>query len=89
MASIKPPFTLKSAHEKVKFAQKMWNTQNAVQVSNGYTSNCIWRNRDVFLRGTPKIQDFLTKKWEKEASYRLRKELFSFTDDKVRSPQKL
>ncbi|EXJ62359.1 hypothetical protein A1O7_02793 [Cladophialophora yegresii CBS 114405] len=83
MASLKPPFNARTAHEKVKFAQKMWNTQNPVQVSNGYTSDCIWRNRDFFFRGTPKIQEFLTKKWEKEASYRLRKELFAFTDDKI------
>ena len=83
MASLKPPFNLKMAQEKVKFAQKMWNSQNPVTVSNGYTSDCIWRNRNFFFRGTANIQEFLTKKWEKEASYRLRKELFAFTDDKI------
>jgi nuclear transport factor 2 (NTF2) superfamily protein len=52
-------------------------------VKNGYTSDSIWRNRDTFLRGTYEIVAFLTKKWEKENGYRLRKELFAFTDNKV------
>jgi uncharacterized protein len=83
MATLKPPFTFKTAHEKVKFAQKMWNSCNPVQVSQGYTPNSIWRNRSTFLQGTQQIQAFLTKKWEKEHNYRLRKELFAFTDDKI------
>jgi uncharacterized protein len=83
MASLKPPFTLATAQEKVKFAQNMWNSCNPVQVSKGYTSDCIWRNRSSFIRGTAEIQDLLSKKWEKEKSYRLRKELFAFTDDKI------
>ncbi|EXJ78736.1 hypothetical protein A1O1_09138 [Capronia coronata CBS 617.96] len=83
MASLRPPFTLETAREKVKFAQNMWNTQNPEQVSKGYTADCVWRNRDSFFRGTEKIIAFLTKKWEKEKNYRLRKELFAFTDDKI------
>ncbi|KIW27605.1 uncharacterized protein PV07_07331 [Cladophialophora immunda] len=83
MAALRPPYTLKTAHEKVKFAQNMWNSCNPAQVSNGYTSDCIWRNRASFIRGTAQIVDLLTKKWDKEKSYRLRKELFAFTDDKI------
>lgn len=49
----------------------------------GYTPDSIWRNRDTFLQGHDQIEQFLTKKWEKENGYRLRKELFSFTDNKV------
>jgi uncharacterized protein len=52
-------------------------------VKNAYTENSIWRNRDTFLRGHAEIVDFLTKKWAKENGYRLRKELFAFTDNKV------
>jgi len=76
MASLKPPFTLATAHEKLKFAQAMWNTQNPAQISKGYTAGCIWRNRTSFVRGTDEIIALLTAKWEKERSYRLRKELF-------------
>ncbi len=53
-------------------------------VKNVYTKDSIWRNRDTFLQGHDEIVDFLTKKWAKEDGYRLRKELFAFTDNKVR-----
>lgn len=53
-------------------------------VKNAYTEDSIWRNRDTFLKGRDEIVAFLTKKWEKENGYRLRKELFAFTDNKVR-----
>jgi nuclear transport factor 2 (NTF2) superfamily protein len=52
-------------------------------VKNGYTADSIWRNRDTFLRGTDEIVDFLSKKWSVENGYRLRKELFAFTENKV------
>lgn len=53
------------------------------KVSLAYTPNSIWRNRDVFIRGTDEIVKFLTEKWGVENGYRLRKELFSFTDNKI------
>ena len=52
-------------------------------VKNAYAENSIWRNRDSFLKGHDEIVDFLTKKWARENGYRLRKELFAFTDNKV------
>jgi nuclear transport factor 2 (NTF2) superfamily protein len=52
-------------------------------VKGAYTPDSIWRNRDQFLKGTDEIVAFLTKKWAKENGYRLRKELFAFTDNKV------
>jgi nuclear transport factor 2 (NTF2) superfamily protein len=82
MAALKPPFTIATAHQKVKFAQQMWNTCNPAQVSKGYTSDCIWRNRGEFIRGTDEIIGFLTKKWEKERDYRLRKEFFAVGGEK-------
>ncbi|KNG44949.1 duf1348-domain-containing protein [Stemphylium lycopersici] len=68
--SLTPPFTEEAARAKVKKAQDLWNAH-------------IWRNRSSFLAGTAAIEDFLTKKWEKEKSYRLRKELFAFTENKI------
>jgi nuclear transport factor 2 (NTF2) superfamily protein len=53
------------------------------KVSLAYTPSSIWRNRDVFIRGTDEIVKFLTDKWGVENGYRLRKELFSFTDNKI------
>lgn len=52
-------------------------------MKNAYTPDSIWRNRDTFLQGTDEIVGFLTKKWEMEYGYRLRKELFAFTENKA------
>ncbi|KAH7148210.1 hypothetical protein EDB81DRAFT_791764 [Dactylonectria macrodidyma] len=78
-----PPFTAETAKVKVKAAQDAWNTKNPEVIKMAYTPDSIWRNRDQFLQGRDAIQTFLTAKWEKEQSYRLRKELFAFTDNKI------
>lgn len=49
-----------------------------------YTPDTIWRNRDTFLKGRDEIEQWLARKWEKENGYRLRKELFAFSDNKVK-----
>ncbi|KAL6152838.1 hypothetical protein ACJQWK_11200 [Exserohilum turcicum] len=64
--SLAPPFTHETAHAKVKKAQDLWNTQNPKVIAQAYTPESIWRNRSSFLVGTAAIEDFLTKKWEKE-----------------------
>ncbi|KAF2446887.1 DUF1348-domain-containing protein [Karstenula rhodostoma CBS 690.94] len=81
--SLNPPFTKESAKAKVKKAQDLWNTQDPKKISGAYTPASIWRNRDMFFTGTAAIEEFLTKKWEREKNYRLRKELFAFTDNKI------
>ncbi|GJC85599.1 hypothetical protein ColLi_08437 [Colletotrichum liriopes] len=84
-----PPFTKETAQAKVKAAQDAWNTKSVAplpdpaKVKLAYTSDSIWRNRDTFLQGREQIEQWLTKKWEKEDGYRLRKELFAFTDNKI------
>ncbi|KAG9236094.1 DUF1348-domain-containing protein [Amylocarpus encephaloides] len=78
-----PPFTLETAQKKVKAAQDAWNTKNPHIIKYGYTPDSIWRNRGHFCRGTDEIVEFLTKKWEVENGYRLRKEMFAFTDNKI------
>jgi nuclear transport factor 2 (NTF2) superfamily protein len=59
------------------------NYRDLQAVAKAYTPDCIWRNRSSFLSGTARIEEFLTKKWEREKSYRLRKELFAFTENKI------
>ncbi|KAI6877748.1 hypothetical protein D0869_02217 [Hortaea werneckii] len=81
--SLAPPFTAETAHAKVKKAQDLWNTQDPVAVSKAYTEDSIWRNRHHFFTGHAAIIDFLTAKWQREKRYRLRKELFAFSDDKI------
>ncbi|KAH9950733.1 DUF1348-domain-containing protein [Amylocystis lapponica] len=83
MSGIKPPFTAETALQKVKAAQRLWNTRDPARVALAYTPDTIWRNRDSFMKGREEVVQFLTKKWEKENGYRLRKELFAFTDNKI------
>ncbi|KAH7111947.1 hypothetical protein B0J13DRAFT_515012 [Dactylonectria estremocensis] len=78
-----PPFNEETAQQKVKAAQNAWNTRNPDFVKMAYTEDSIWRNRDQFLQGRDAIKEFLTAKWKEEDGYRLRKELFAFTDHKI------
>ncbi|KAF2722161.1 DUF1348-domain-containing protein [Polychaeton citri CBS 116435] len=81
--SLAPPFTEETARAKVKKAQALWNTRDPGKVFPAYTEDSIWRNRDTFLTGHEGIKEFLTAKWQREKSYRLRKELFTFRDDRI------
>ncbi|KAI5778699.1 hypothetical protein EDC01DRAFT_756482 [Geopyxis carbonaria] len=83
MADILPPFTHESATRKVKAAQALWNTQDPARIALAYTSSSVWRNRSTFLHGHAAITSFLTDKWRRETRYRLRKELFAFTENRI------
>lgn len=78
-----PPFTEQSAKEKVQKAEDAWNTKNPILISEAYTIDTEWRNRDLFINGRKEVQQFLTSKWEKELNYKLKKELWAFTDNKI------
>ncbi|MCJ1354378.1 MAG: hypothetical protein MMC33_004366 [Icmadophila ericetorum] len=82
-APLVPPFTSRTAHAKVKLAQDLWNTKNPQKIKDAYTTDCIWRNRDIFIQGHDGIVSMLSKKWQRETNYKLRKELFAFTDNKI------
>ncbi len=78
-----PPFTFETATQKVQAAQDGWNSKDAVKVSGAYTKDSTWRNRGEFITGREDIQTFLTKKWNTEFDYKLKKELWSYTDNKI------
>ena len=80
---IRPPFTAETAAAKVQAAEDAWNTRDPARVALAYTEDSEWRNRDTFLRGRDEIRAFLTGKWERELDYRLRKNLWSFTDNRI------
>ena len=80
---IKPPFTEETARAKVKAAENAWNTRDPDRVALAYTEDSDWRNRDQFFKGRDAIREFLTRKWEKELDYRLMKELWAFTGNKI------
>ena len=78
-----PPFTRETAIQKVRAAENAWNTRDPERVSLAYTQDSVWRNRSDFLKGRSEIVAFLTAKWEREQEYRLIKELWAFTDDRI------
>jgi hypothetical protein len=80
---IRPPFTEETARAKVQAAEDAWNSRDPQRVSLSYTPDSHWRNRDEFFSGRAEIVDFLTRKWAREQDYRLRKELWAFTDDRI------
>lgn len=80
---IRPPFTLESALAKVQAAQDAWNSRDPLRVAMAYTENSEWRNRTEFLKGREEIRAFLTRKWEKELDYRLKKELWGFRENRM------
>ncbi|MGW6932387.1 nuclear transport factor 2 family protein [Lentzea sp. NPDC054927] len=78
-----PPFDADTARLKVQAAQDAWNTRDPQRVAGAYTPDSVWRNRSEFVRGTDEIVAFLTKKWEREHEYVLRKSLWAFGDDRI------
>ncbi|WP_292953193.1 MULTISPECIES: nuclear transport factor 2 family protein [unclassified Neptuniibacter] len=78
-----PPFTFETATKKVRMAEDGWNSKDPVKVSQAYTVDSVWRNRSEFISGRDAIVDFLTKKWEKEIQYRLIKELWAYTENRI------
>lgn len=78
-----PPFTLETAMQKVRAAEDGWNNRNPAKVSMAYTEDSQWRNRAEFLQGREQIQAFLERKWARELDYRLIKEIWAFTDNRI------
>lgn len=78
-----PPFDAQSAAIKVRRAEDAWNGRSPEQVSLAYTPDSQWRNRAEIFSGRARIVDFLTRKWEREQDYRLIKELWAFTGDRI------
>lgn len=78
-----PPFDRNSAIQKVRLAEDGWNSRNPEKVSLAYTVDSIWRNRAEFVTGREAIVQFLTRKWAKELDYRLIKELWAFTENRI------
>lgn len=78
-----PPFTLETALAKVLAAEDAWNTREPERVAMAYTEDSRWRNRDQFITGRAAIIEFLRAKWARELDYALRKELWSFQEERI------
>lgn len=78
-----PPFDAATAAKKVRLAENAWNTRDPQKVALAYTPDSVWRNRSEFLEGREAIVAFLTRKWNRELDYRLIKELWAFTENRI------
>ena len=78
-----PPFTHESAVLKVRAAEDAWNSRDPERVALAYTIDSAWRNRDSFVTGRPAIIALLSAKWSREQDYRLVKDLWAFTDNRI------
>jgi len=78
-----PPFTMESALQKVQMAEDAWNSKDPERVSKAYTVDTEWRNRTEFINGRDEVVAFLTRKWDKEMHYKLKKELWGFRENRM------
>jgi nuclear transport factor 2 (NTF2) superfamily protein len=78
-----PPFTAETAAQKVRLAEDAWNTRDPAKVALAYTPDSVWRNRAEFIQGRAAIEAFLTRKWNQELEYRLIKEVWAFTGNRI------
>ena len=78
-----PPFTLETAKQKIQLAEDAWNSQNPEKIALAYTVDSEWRNRDTFVNGREEIINFLSKKWQNELNYKLKKEYWAHSENRI------
>ncbi|MGB5822195.1 MAG: nuclear transport factor 2 family protein [Saonia sp.] len=78
-----PPFTQETARQKIQMAEDAWNSKNPEKVAMAYSEDSEWRNRSSFVNGRGEIRKFLANKWDNELDYRLKKEYWAHTDNRI------
>ena len=78
-----PPFTVETAALKVRAAEDAWNSRDSERVALAYTEDSSWRNRAEFVSGRAEIVAFLRRKWARELDYRLIKEVWTFSGNRI------
>ncbi len=78
-----PPFSQETATQKVRMAEDAWNTRDPDRVVLVYTEDTRWRNRAEFPEGREQVRQFLQRKWAKELDYRLIKELWACSGNRI------
>ncbi len=78
-----PPFTAETAISKVRKAEDAWNSRVAEQIATAYTIDSKWRNRSAFIDGREQIIAFLSCKWQRELDYRLIKEVWAYSGNRI------
>lgn len=64
-------------------AEDAWNTRDSEAIVQAYTLDTWWRNRDEFFNGRQEVLAFLQRKWAQELDYCLKKELWSYTINRI------
>jgi nuclear transport factor 2 (NTF2) superfamily protein len=82
-ASLIPTFNLETATQQVQRGEDLWNGQDPQEIALAYSENSQWRNRNEFVQGRSEIIQLLTRKWQRELDYKLKKQLFSFTAEHI------
>ena len=78
-----PPFNKETAIQKIQKAEDAWNSKDPIRISEAYTMDTEWRNRNQFINGRKEVQEFLTDKWKNELDYKLKKQLWAFNDNRI------
>lgn len=78
-----PPFNEETAIQKIQNAEDAWNSKDPIRISKAYTLDTEWRNRNQFINGRKEVQDFLADKWKNELDYKLKKQLWTFNDNRI------
>lgn len=78
-----PPFDAHTAAQKVRMAEDAWNTRDPEVCARVYTEDTTWRNRAEFPKGREEVKTFLARKWARELDYRLIKEVWAYTDNRI------
>ena len=78
-----PPYTKATAEQKIQAAEDGWNSKDPIKVSMAYTVDSEWRNRNQFINGRDEIQAFLENKWNEELDYKLKKEYWAHSDNRI------
>ena len=78
-----PPFTEGTARQKIQMAEDAWNSMDPVTISMAYTIDSEWRNRTTFVNGREDIQTFLKEKWDTELDYKLKKDYWSHSANRI------
>ena len=78
-----PPFNEETAKQKIQMAEDAWNSKDPERVAKAYTPDSEWRNRNEFINGRDEIVAFLKRKWAKELDYRLKKEYWAHSGNRI------
>ncbi|MFS4455068.1 DUF1348 family protein [Maribacter sp. 2304DJ31-5] len=78
-----PPFTVETAKQKIQMAEDAWNSKDPIKISMAYSIDSVWRNRSTFVNGRKEIQEFLVTKWEQELDYKLKKEYWAHSNNRI------